>query len=328
MSFWGCYTLHHFFINTKFGALPLQRHVNLCSFSYWQHDLFAKIDHRCILFNRLLHRSVASDLMLLSMKCCTQLIFFDSVWRSVSLAFSWTFFLWRSGFFLNFFEQFFIISQHSFLTDPEEQNNYWVRTRAGLAAYCCCQVPVFVSFHIPSTYYLFFFILLFFPVFFTGTCFFLFFFTTTIDFYLDTTITKHHHHQYQWSKDHQRKKGSQQRRKAPITTPNVTNALCSFRADWGGNYQKYRQFQCLLFFLYNTIKTHFSPWRVQSLFLLYAWQSQMRIEQPFLLKCNRFWPAFTISTGFHKFDHISQEHLFTISQAGITGNAEKTQMTG
>ena len=31
----------------------------------------------------------------------------------------------------------------------------------------------------------------------------------------------------------QRKKGSQQRRKAPMTTPRVTNALCSFRADWG-----------------------------------------------------------------------------------------------
>ena len=30
----------------------------------------------------------------------------------------------------------------------------------------------------------------------------------------------------------QRKKGSQQRRKAPMTTPSVTNALCSFRADW------------------------------------------------------------------------------------------------
>ena len=32
---------------------------------------------------------------------------------------------------------------------------------------------------------------------------------------------------------YQRKKGSQQRRKAPITTPRVTKALCSFRADYG-----------------------------------------------------------------------------------------------
>ena len=72
--------------------------------------------------------------------------------------------------------------------------------------------------------------------------------TTTIDFYLDTTITKHHNHQYKSSKDHQRKKGSQQRRKAPITTPNVTNALCSFRADWGGNYQRYGKYYYLLFF--------------------------------------------------------------------------------
>ena len=91
------YIASFFFTNTKLRAfkiyaLPLQRQVNLCSFSYWQHDLFAKIDHRCILFNRPLHRSVASDLMLLSMKCCTQLIFFDSFWRSAALAFCWTFF--------------------------------------------------------------------------------------------------------------------------------------------------------------------------------------------------------------------------------------------
>ena len=33
------------------------------------------------------------------------------------------------------------------------------------------------------------------------------------------------------------KKGSQQRRKAPITTPRVTNALCSFKADWGGGVE-------------------------------------------------------------------------------------------
>ena len=45
-------------------------------------------------------------------------------------------------------------------------------------------------------------------------------------------------------------------------------------------------------------------------------------------KMQSVWPAFTISTGFHKFDHISQEHLFIIRQAGITENTEKTQMTG
>ena len=121
------------------------------------------------------------------------------------------------GFFLNFFpseirlflklfEQFFIIFRHSFLTDPEEQDNHWVRTRAGLATYCCCQVPVFVSFHIPSTCYLFFFLLLFFPVFFQvpffpfvillfffpGTCFFLFFFRPH---YHHRLLLRHHHHQ-------------------------------------------------------------------------------------------------------------------------------------
>ena len=88
MHLWASEVVIHCIIFYKYKvwglwnlALPLQRHVNLCSFSYWQHDLFAKIDHRCILFNRPLHRSVASDLMLLSMKCCTQLIFFDSLWR-------------------------------------------------------------------------------------------------------------------------------------------------------------------------------------------------------------------------------------------------------
>ena len=271
----------------------MQRHVNLCSFSYWQHDLFAKIDHRCILFSRPLHRSVASDLMLLSMKCCTQMIFLDSLWRSVSLAFSWTFFLRRSGFFLNFLNN--SLSYFDTASSPIQKSRTTTESGQGqdsphIVVVRYLYLLVFIYHLLATCFFSFCYSFLFFSRYlFSLLLFFYFFFqvlvfsfsffglTTTIDFYLDTTITKHHHHQYKSSKDHQRKKGSQQRRKAPITTPNVTNALCSFRADWGGNYQRYGKFYCLLFFLYNTIKTHFSPWRVQSLFLLYAWQSQMGI---------------------------------------------------
>ena len=83
------------------------------------------------------------------------------------------------------------------LTNPEERDHHRMGTRAGLPTNSYCQVPA------KNIWY-----------------FLLDLLSVTINIFIHMMFR------------HQRKKGSQHIRKAPITTPKVTKALCSFKSNF------------------------------------------------------------------------------------------------